>query len=218
MVLYDFCDTLFKGNTTRRFCSFVCRKRGILYSLRYIILRGVAFFGRRIQQVDDLQYMRLIIFSLHGLSEEKLTLNAKEFMNELLHEPTLPAFEKLKRDLDAGCYVVIISFTLQLILDAFKSQFSDVQAYGNRLTFDVVGNCTGKYGDMIQFIGKRAFLLNKYPADELKSATFYTDDKEADADLLDYVKNPHLIPVRTQPKQSIYGRLACIETLPIEQE
>ena len=192
--IFDFCGTVFRSRTTPAFLAFLRRRASFPYGIRFYACWVVASALRRLRLIDPPGYMRFRVRCLKGLSRGFLAEQADAFVGSLLAMFRRDEELDLMRDLLAGGKrVVIASFTLDVILEAFTKHVGVEWAVGSSLQFDSEGYCGGRYAEQLKLRGKLSALLDAYDKEILRNAFLLTDDAEADSDLFGYVGYPVLV-------------------------
>ncbi|MFH0879841.1 MAG: HAD family hydrolase, partial [Lentisphaerota bacterium] len=190
--IYDFCGTLFRGNTTLQFLRYVCLDappaghRQLCFYAWWLV---AALLRRLWPPLAPWRYMALRVRALRGLTDIQIKTSSEAFFDKVLVPNALPLLAMLETDRREGRGVVVASFTLQPILDALSARHAGVVCYGNSLAFHG-GRCTGGYAFVMQKEGKYSFLRQRYDEAALSRAMYYTDDPRADSDLMVHVHLP----------------------------
>jgi phosphoserine phosphatase len=135
--------------------------------------------------------MRVRIASLKGTRCEVLQAQAGQYVDGLqangLHGGVVDLMEGLIRD---GKRVLLVSYTLQWLLEAFNRRHAAERVIGSTLQCDANGICTGRYDVQLQSVGKLRCLRDLYDEALVRNAFLLTDDPQADRDIYDFVAHP----------------------------
>lgn len=210
LYIFDFCGTLFEGNTTVAFLQFVSKSAALSFKLHFYARWVVAGVLRRLRLVSGVSYMRIRIGCLRGFKHCALNRLADEFANRYL--PSIrrnEEFSIMQKHLAAGDRVVIASYSLDFIIESVARHLGVKNVFAAKLEYDDEW-CTGRYADMIRKTGKLRHLMTVYDAETIRNAYYFTDDPVADADLISFVRNPVIIPKRRIPGKHILLREALL--------
>ncbi|MBA4386547.1 MAG: hypothetical protein C0404_01120 [Verrucomicrobia bacterium] len=211
--IFDFCGTLFDGNTTTAFLSFLRTKAPLPYAAGFYARWIAASFLRRLRLIPANDYMKIRIACLRGFSREWLQQQAAAFAEEYLPSIRKEAeWSLLQGKIADGSRVVIASYSLDIIVWACVGNLKLEHILAAELEFDSSGACTGRYGVMPHNEGKLHHLLAFYDKEELRNSFYMTDDAVADSDLVGFVKHPSIIADATANgrESMLKGVLRCL--------
>ena len=164
--IYDFCDTLVKGQTSHNFVYFV------LNSIKRTIIQDFILFFSKFIILDYINFKKkILLFSLRGISRSDLNKFAKSYSNTLKFNP------KIKRlylnSLNSKDQVIIASGGYSIYIRPFINN-KNVKIIANNFKFDKNNNFTG-FLNSKDCLGKtKASKLIKY-TNKIKNSYFYSD-------------------------------------------
>ena len=191
LYLFDFCGTIYDSNTTLDFLRFLNNKNLFLYKIKFWCLWILAKALKDFRVITEHTYTKIRVYSLKGYKKNTIDKFAKEFLLDLEQKEKLNSkiYRQLEKMYRSGGRVILISFTIQNILDQFlEIKKIDIEAYGSNLAFDSMKKLTGTYELFLPTFGKVNFLRKKINGNLLEDAFFITDDEIADKDLIEVVR------------------------------
>ena len=191
LYIFDFCNTVYKSNTTNDYLRFLVRSAGFSYKIRLYTTWIVAKLLKDAKLISPQRYMKTRILALKGLERRYLVHQAGEFLEEELSgkviEESLTLLLQVK---SSGKRIIVLSNTLHLILEPFARKYHIDEYHASELNFDDKGRCLGTYEMHMESMGKLNYISRHHSEDMLGNAFFITDDPKADSDILDFVKYP----------------------------
>jgi len=191
--IFDFDRTLFESNTTLDYLAFIGGATGSV-RLHNAGRRLCAGALRRLRCIGPAAHMRIRIGALRGLSRSFLREQAARFVRDRLPERRRTGeWDRFQRLRAERRRIVIVSFTLDLILEAFARDYPVERTVGATLLFKPDGRCAGRYERQLQETGKLRTLLDFYDQETLRQASFVTDNPRADRDLVSFVAQTSVV-------------------------
>ncbi len=188
LYIFDFCGTLFEGNTTKDYLAFLAAKSSARYKAKHYAYWLVAKLLKDLKVIDPDGYITIRVKTLRGFSRHVLVEQAQAFLDEYLSKRANQEILGLLLHLNtAGKGPIVLSNTLSLILRPFAEKHGLTRCYGSEIAFDAQGKCTGAYKMLLASRGKLHFLRAHYADSVIRQSYFITDDPVADQDLFEYV-------------------------------
>jgi HAD superfamily phosphoserine phosphatase-like hydrolase len=137
--IFDFCDTLVKGQSLQLFCYFRCNKN-LPYFLYFKIINWIYEIG--FLRVDIKKALLLKIFK--GLSKQKYEKLCEEFYNVVLRTIFI---DRIKSELISakqnGYKIIILSGGLKDYIKFIQNDLAIDLVIGNELKFNNANKCLG---------------------------------------------------------------------------
>lgn len=190
--IFDFCGTLYNGNTSLLFLKFVFKKATVQYKIKFAFYWLIAKILRDLKVINDNGYMKIRVKTLSGMKVHIVSSLVLEFYRTVLNNIEIKeTFDFLKKLIRYDKKVIILSNTFHFLLDEFPMKESMNCIIGSKLLImdDLI---LGKYTRLINQIGKLNVMKEYLAQDDIKNSLFITDNLKSDYDLYNYVNNPIL--------------------------
>lgn len=189
MRCFDFCFTVVNLNTTFSFVDFCVSKGGLGLKCKLFLIKIISKILLKFRLITSSQHSKIRVSVLNGFEEYELMQLSRDFayiLNKNINEDVYK--ELVSRDKEN---VIIVSNALQFVIEDFMAF--------KKLNFSVLGSSlivnnsiiSGKYDLYVPDKGKVKVLIDKYP--NIIIDEFFTDDFDADYDLVEYSKKSFLI-------------------------
>lgn len=196
LVLFDFCDTIVKGQSEELFSNFLNKKRGLFSYLTYrILLKYYAITNKK----DLLSRKLFKLKHFVGAEKEFFQRNSQEFVANILENRlNKVVFKILKSHIKNDSRVIIISGGYSIYINEFIKYLDlNVEVIGTELEF-INNKFTGKIINNQECLSevKLKLLKDKLEDDwysiDFKNSYAYSDHK-SDIPLLNIVGNSYII-------------------------
>ncbi len=190
LVIFDFCDTLFDGQSVNYFLDFLYSKLPFYKKILSKTRRKL----NKISSSESKKYKEYLLKDFCGMSEQKFEIYAKDFFDEViqyrLHDKVI---KKLQYHKGLGHTLVVASGGFECYLKYFVKKYemdllfcTKLEFVNGRLTSKIMQNeCLG--GEKINRL--KTLKLEKY---DLKNSYVYSDHR-SDIPLFDLVGNKVLV-------------------------
>lgn len=194
IVGFDFCGTLFHSNTTFDFLDHLASRLGGWQIMRNLWYRSLGAIARRSAAATPSAHPEMRIRFLKGFSRDQIRHEARIFVDLLnARRPNRPIMKKLTEALASGHECRIISYTLHEIAEAFASEHPGLRVLACELDYSPSDICKGTYALDLREHGKHVHLLDHLTPEQIASMEYYSDDSEADSDLVAAVGTFHKV-------------------------
>lgn len=193
--IFDFCGTLYKGNTSLLFLKYLLNHSSLSYKIKYFFYWVIAKILKDLKIIGGNHYMNIRVKTLKGLHTKNIKGLVDLYYNDVLQNIEIhETFEFLDVLIKNKKNVIILSNTFNFILDSFpyKPYMSDMIGSEILIENSIV---QGQYKKQINQVGKLKVIKGLYSNNDIKNAMFITDNLNADADLYNYVKESVLITI-----------------------
>jgi phosphoserine phosphatase len=190
--IFDFCGTLYNGNTSLLFLKFVYKKANVQYKVKFIVYWLIAKILRDLKIINDNGYMKIRVKTLSGMKVHIVSLLVLEFYGTILNKIEIKqTFDFLKELIMNHKKVIILSNTFHFLLEEFPLKENIEILIGSKLRImdDLL---IGKYSSLINQTGKLNVMKKYLTRDDIKNSLFITDNLKSDSDLYNFVNNPVL--------------------------
>lgn len=190
--IFDFCGTLYNGNTSLLFLKFVFKKANFHYKIKFVFYWFFAKILRDLKIINDNGYMKIRVKTLSGMKVNIVSSLVLEFYRNVLNNIEIKeTFDFLKKLITYDKKIIILSNTFHFLLDEFPLKENMNYLIGSKLLM-VDNLMLGKYTSLINQIGKLNIMKKYFAQNDIKNSLFITDNLKSDYDLYNYVKNPVL--------------------------
>lgn len=201
LIVFDFCDTLFDGQSISLFYEFLVTKQK-WYKQIYIKIRNKF---NRIPSKDSKKYKEFLLSSFNGSSLDYFNCMGKLFFDEVIKKRlNIEVLDRLKEHQKNQDYIVIVSGGLSCYLSVFCERFQIDYLISTELEFKEQ-RFTGKISKK-ECLGKEKVVKLKYLLNKNKliyANTWVYSDHESDLPLFQLankavvvVKNPSQVWIK----------------------
>lgn len=132
LAVFDFCDTMIRGQSMGLFFEFLIKRASYWVKLkhRFGVLKGMD------ESLKDLEYKNWFLSHFKGYSEKKMRLLARMFSDKVLsNRKRNELWKKLSELKSSGYKVIIASGGLNIYLEALFENFDDCILVSSKLAF-----------------------------------------------------------------------------------
>ena len=204
VVFFDMDQTLVAGNSTRLYARLLWKEGRI--SLFQIVRVAVVFFLYRFGLIDMTRVTQRVIGGMRGMDEATLQEECRRLFDTAIVKRVYPdAIRDVKRHLDAGDRVVILSATSPYLVQPFVERFGVHDMLCSEAEV-VDGKFTGEAVLPVCYGAGKLVWAERYCAEhgfDLAKSTFYTDSC-TDLPVMEVVAHP--IAVNPDPRLARIAR------------
>lgn len=193
LYIFDFCGTLYRGNTSLLFLKYLFRNADITYKIKYLIYGLSAKILKNLKIIDGNDYMKIRIKALKSYNivdiKDHTICFYKDVLNNLENRESFELLNQLNRK---GKEIIILSNTFEFLLEFFPLKNKVKLSLGSEL--DIKDSIIqGNYKSLVNQIGKLKILNKYYSYEDIRNSMFITDNKQADSDIFLFVDHPILL-------------------------
>lgn len=190
--IFDFCGTLYKGNTSLQFLTYLYKRSSLNFKIKFFFYWTIAKILRDFKIIGDNTYMKIRVKTLSGIKVENLQSLVSDFYIKILNKNEIEdTFKYLSELIKEHKNIIILSNTFHFILEGFPMKKHLSNIIGSKVSTNK-GLIIGKYSQLINQIGKLNTMNNLYNSEDVKKSMFITDNLKSDNDLFSYVDSPIL--------------------------
>lgn len=185
IALADFCGTIADYQTFNPFALYVLKhERRMLFMFHKAMKRCFQLAEKAASGIGYEQlYKKVLIYSLKGISQEKLTAYGKSYFHDVadrhLIQETMHLIQQMKNE---GIRIIIVSAGCDLYIRPFAQKYQIYDVIATGLHFHNK-KCTGKINGM-DCIGKnKTALLERYFAKKLETSEFEAGISDSKSDM-----------------------------------
>jgi len=154
LYIFDFCGTLYKGNTSLLFLDYLYNHTSLSYKIKYIVFWIIAKILKDLKIIGGDSYMRIRIKSLKGLNINEIKGLVNKFYNDVLKKiENEETFEFLDALIKCSKNIIILSNTFNFILESFPQKNHIKKLIGSEILIEN-SILQGKYKRLVNQTGK----------------------------------------------------------------
>jgi HAD superfamily phosphoserine phosphatase-like hydrolase len=170
VAIFDLDGTLINGDSTIEFIDYFLRKQKSKKNYIKFLINRVTNYFIPLSGIRN-NYRYRCIKLLKGYNLESITLTAIEFvelfLSKIINDNILEQANKLKKQ---GFVTIILSGSIDIVVDAFARRYGFIQSKGSSLKFDAHNICEGVFErdisnskiDIIKSLSNRIDFANSY--------------------------------------------------------